>query len=398
MAATTKRHPSRTRHRTAVDATAASSRWTSTSSSTAAPTARSRRSSSRAARFTRRGRTSARTCAFAAARSPPTRRRTARSAASARRRASSRSSGTWTASRAAVGLSPEEFRRRNFIRAGETSAVGQVDRASRRHGGAARPRAGSWRTTTRSARASPRRIRSRSGQEGHRLRDLHARRRLHGLGRGSPRVGRRRRGDGRRHASACSPRAPRSARARTRSSRRSRPMRSASTTRTSSRAARHARVPNSGPTVASRTCMVVGKLVETAALGARCRRSMSGLPATAQYRPGRVPRARAGAMSTSRSAARDEPVSAAAGPALGRRDVSGRRLRRLRVGGLCRRGQGRHRTCETRVDDFVAVQEIGQVIHPVLAAGQIEGGVAQAIGFALTRTSCGATAAWPTRR
>ena len=29
------------------------------------------------------------------------------------------------------------------------------------------------------------------------------------------------------------------------------------------------------------------------------------------------------------------------------------------------------------------VQEVGKVIHPVLAAGQIEGGVAQAIGWAL---------------
>ena len=40
-------------------------------------------------------------------------------------------------------------------------------------------------------------------------------------------------------------------------------------------------------------------------------------------------------------------------------------------------------TYETHVDDFVAVQEVGRVINPVLAAGQIEGGVAQAIGFAL---------------
>ena len=40
-------------------------------------------------------------------------------------------------------------------------------------------------------------------------------------------------------------------------------------------------------------------------------------------------------------------------------------------------------TWETRVDDFVAVQEIGKVLHPVLAAGQIEGGIAQAIGYAL---------------
>ncbi|MGH9673431.1 MAG: molybdopterin cofactor-binding domain-containing protein, partial [Bryobacteraceae bacterium] len=40
-------------------------------------------------------------------------------------------------------------------------------------------------------------------------------------------------------------------------------------------------------------------------------------------------------------------------------------------------------TWETRVDDFVALQEVGRVIHPVIAAGQIEGGVAQAIGYAL---------------
>jgi CO/xanthine dehydrogenase Mo-binding subunit len=41
------------------------------------------------------------------------------------------------------------------------------------------------------------------------------------------------------------------------------------------------------------------------------------------------------------------------------------------------------RTGEVRVDDFVAVQEVGKVINPALAAGQIEGGVAQGIGFAL---------------
>jgi CO/xanthine dehydrogenase Mo-binding subunit len=40
-------------------------------------------------------------------------------------------------------------------------------------------------------------------------------------------------------------------------------------------------------------------------------------------------------------------------------------------------------TYEVQVEDFVAVQEVGRVIHPVLAAGQIEGGVAQGIGYAL---------------
>ena len=40
-------------------------------------------------------------------------------------------------------------------------------------------------------------------------------------------------------------------------------------------------------------------------------------------------------------------------------------------------------TYETKVDDFYALQEIGKVIHPLFAAGQIEGGVAQGIGYAL---------------
>src|SRR4029077_2987371 len=40
-------------------------------------------------------------------------------------------------------------------------------------------------------------------------------------------------------------------------------------------------------------------------------------------------------------------------------------------------------TYQVWVDDFVAVQEAGRVINPLLATGQIEGGVAQGIGYAL---------------
>jgi CO/xanthine dehydrogenase Mo-binding subunit len=40
-------------------------------------------------------------------------------------------------------------------------------------------------------------------------------------------------------------------------------------------------------------------------------------------------------------------------------------------------------TYEVTVDDYVAVQDIGTVINPQLAAGQVEGGVVQGIGFAL---------------
>jgi CO/xanthine dehydrogenase Mo-binding subunit len=40
-------------------------------------------------------------------------------------------------------------------------------------------------------------------------------------------------------------------------------------------------------------------------------------------------------------------------------------------------------TYSVSVDDFVALQEVGRVLHPLLAKGQIIGGVAQGIGFSL---------------
>jgi CO/xanthine dehydrogenase Mo-binding subunit len=40
-------------------------------------------------------------------------------------------------------------------------------------------------------------------------------------------------------------------------------------------------------------------------------------------------------------------------------------------------------TYSVAVADFVALQEVGKVLHPVLARGQIAGGVAQGIGYAL---------------
>ena len=41
------------------------------------------------------------------------------------------------------------------------------------------------------------------------------------------------------------------------------------------------------------------------------------------------------------------------------------------------------RTYSAEVKEFHALQEVGKVIHPILAKGQIEGGVAQGIGYAL---------------
>ncbi len=143
-----------------------------------------------------------------------------------------------------------------------------------------------------------------------------------------------------------------------------------------------ANVPNSGPTVASRTCMIIGKLVESAALGIQqalvssgflkerhsqedfaqaCRRyieTFGALKSASQYKtpPG---------IHWDEAKYQGDAYGAYAW-AVYVAEVSVDRL-----------------TYEVHVDDFVAVQEVGKVINPVLAAGQIEGGVAQAIGYAL---------------
>ena len=41
------------------------------------------------------------------------------------------------------------------------------------------------------------------------------------------------------------------------------------------------------------------------------------------------------------------------------------------------------RTYAARVIDFVAVQDVGTILNPTLARGQVQGGVAQGIGWAL---------------
>ena len=40
-------------------------------------------------------------------------------------------------------------------------------------------------------------------------------------------------------------------------------------------------------------------------------------------------------------------------------------------------------TYSAEVEDFWSVQEVGRVLNPVLAGGQVEGGIAQGIGYAL---------------
>jgi CO/xanthine dehydrogenase Mo-binding subunit len=141
-------------------------------------------------------------------------------------------------------------------------------------------------------------------------------------------------------------------------------------------------VPNSGPTVASRTCMVVGKLVESAVLGLK-----QTLIGSGHLREGYAQadfQSACGAyikqFGPLKSFAKYQPPPNAhwddekyQGDAYGA-FAWAVYVAEVTVDML---------TYEARVDDFVAVQEVGKVINPVLATGQIEGGVAQAIGFTL---------------
>lgn len=141
-------------------------------------------------------------------------------------------------------------------------------------------------------------------------------------------------------------------------------------------------VPNSGPTVASRTCMVVGKLVESAALGLKQTLISNGLLA-GDYSAEQFARACAAYIHLYGPLRCYSQYEAPPGvywdDELYRGDAYGTYAWAVYVADV----SVNTLTFETRVEDFVAVQEVGRVIHPVLAKGQIEGGVAQAIGYAL---------------
>jgi CO/xanthine dehydrogenase Mo-binding subunit len=141
-------------------------------------------------------------------------------------------------------------------------------------------------------------------------------------------------------------------------------------------------VPNSGPTVASRTAMIVGKLVETAAVGLLKLLTDGGLLRDG-YSAADFSRAcclyvgKHGALKS--FVKYEHPRDLHWDDQKYSGDAYGAYAWAVYVAEV----SVDTRTAEVRVNDFVAAQEVGKVINPVLAAGQIEGGVAQGIGFAL---------------
>ena len=141
-------------------------------------------------------------------------------------------------------------------------------------------------------------------------------------------------------------------------------------------------VPNSGPTVASRTAMVVGRLIERASLQlVAMLRKESGLPEnfTRDQFFAACERHRSGngdVVSLCRYEAPpgifwdDQKYQGEAYPAFGW-SVQVAQVAFDTV------------TCSAEVEEFWSVQEVGRVLNPVLAGGQVEGGIAQGIGYAL---------------
>ena len=141
-------------------------------------------------------------------------------------------------------------------------------------------------------------------------------------------------------------------------------------------------VPNSGPTVASRTAMIVGKLVERAStqlletLRGHAELPLNHSPADFKACAQRY----LAEHGTLRSSVRYEPATKIYwDDDLYRGDAYPGYAWAVYVAEVA----VDMNTYMATVTRFDALQEVGKVMHPVLAKGQIEGGVAQGIGYAL---------------
>jgi CO/xanthine dehydrogenase Mo-binding subunit len=141
-------------------------------------------------------------------------------------------------------------------------------------------------------------------------------------------------------------------------------------------------VPNSGPTVASRTAMIVGKLVQSAAIGIKQKLSKAGL--LGESCTPELFRMACREYIATRGALKSE-VRYDAPPGVYWDDdkYRGEAYAAFAWAVYVAEVTVDLTTYSVTVDDFVALQEIGKVLHPVLAEGQIIGGVAQGIGFTL---------------
>ena len=141
-------------------------------------------------------------------------------------------------------------------------------------------------------------------------------------------------------------------------------------------------VPNSGPTVASRTTMVVGGLVHSAALGLKQTLIASGL-LSEPYTTAAFQNAAKSYIAKHGALCSMSRYEAPPNVYWDDQKYSGEAYAAYSWAAYVAEVTVELTTYSVTVDDFVALQEVGRVLNPVLARGQIEGGVAQGIGYAL---------------
>lgn len=144
-----------------------------------------------------------------------------------------------------------------------------------------------------------------------------------------------------------------------------------------------AEVPNSGPTVASRTCMVVGELLRRAAEDLKEVLVKSGCLSRNGYTPAEFGRSAKRYLEKNGELKVYSKYKPPADVHWDDKTYTGSAYGAYAWACYVSEVEVDLTTYQPQVTDFVAVQEVGRVVHPVIAAGQIEGGVAQAIGWAL---------------
>ena len=143
------------------------------------------------------------------------------------------------------------------------------------------------------------------------------------------------------------------------------------------------RVPNSGPTVASRTCMMVGRLLREAALELKAAVGGRDFPAT---RP--ALRTAARRLCGAEPARRFEAVYRKPDwVSWDDTSYTGDAYEAYSYGAMALELEIDKATFETGIRGVWIAADIGTVIHPLFAEGQVIGGATQGLGYALLESA-----------
>lgn len=140
------------------------------------------------------------------------------------------------------------------------------------------------------------------------------------------------------------------------------------------------KVPNSGPTVASRTCMIVGGLVRRATLMMKKEIDAAGIALDSRGALERAARLLCGGDPLRRYIVEFEPP---ADIKWDDKTYKGDAYGVYGYAALAADIEIDKVTCEVRVHKITTAQDIGKAVNPLFAEGQIIGGTTQGIGWAL---------------